>query len=316
MTAPNLLLVGPPRTGSTYAYGKLRSLLPAHQPMGKDDYYLMDEGLWVPPGRRPNRSAVAMHIEALRSERPWIEAGADYLVQDRARKVANALEQTVILQTVRNPLDRLLSVYSYYRFNKGLIPKELDAADFLYQAASGTLDVGLPVVDDVLTDCNYQERLQPWLEDSLGSTRTVAQVATEDLDRALPLLLESCGIVVSEGQPDGESGDAEASRGAETINRNASAAPRWPLANRLLRSAGNRLPQRMPGRTAATRAAQRLLGGKQPETLLDYEPWMIEILRHHPDVSSGFDTWYKLSRFGGFRVFDPQDRSVGPPGQL
>jgi hypothetical protein len=316
----NVFLIGPPRTGTTAAYEMLSHLLPGHEPVGKDDFRLMDDDQWVPAGRRSSALVIDRHMERLRRPEPWIVAGADYLIQHRARTAAATFGPTLIVQTVREPTARLRSVWSYYRFNKGLIPARYDLDEFLRQALGRELNTGYPVVDGCVADCDYQQRLAPWLRDVAGPGLVIAQIATEDLDQALPKLLADLGLTATGADPDGArsrpnraSGDQRSTdRGSadrrstdQTVRRNATNVPRWAGVNRLARRAGQFVPQGWPLRRWLAAGAQRVLTTNAGPPGADVEPWMLDIVACHPNVEAGHQIWAQTRASGGFRMCTP-----------
>lgn len=168
--APSLVILGAPRCGTTSLAAWLRD---SGLGVGtKDSFYLMDEGSGLRGPTHVSSEGVSGYLDLFpTSPRPTAEIAAGYLYQTTALNFFSRwAEPPQFAVVLRDPIDRLLSVYRYFSGNLALLPRDMHFQRYVDALFSNT--VGLPdeTVSDALQHGAYAVALKPWF-DAFGSDR-------------------------------------------------------------------------------------------------------------------------------------------------
>lgn len=166
---PNLYLVGVPKGGTT----SLARWLSDHpQIMGgqeKELRVLMDPD---DPLSRPNGyhadglEAFAPYFPEGPGTAPWhLDASPEYYYQDLALDVIAGMPEARVIFLLRNPADRVISMFKFAKYNMNVLPRDLSFAAFMAEVAKGeasTLVGHRPMLRDAVAHGEYARYLELW----------------------------------------------------------------------------------------------------------------------------------------------------------
>ena len=169
MYVPNLILIGVPRAGTTSLHQWLTDHPDIVGGRRKEAQYLVDVTSSL---HDSDFSYHANGVAGYRSLFPnWgqviIDATPGYLFQTTARQVlASELADCTLLVALRDPVERMRSVYRYYQNNHVVFNRKLSYEDYIDGLLCEDWDsTGNEFVDDALAHGEYVRHLDRWVAD-------------------------------------------------------------------------------------------------------------------------------------------------------
>lgn len=164
---PDLVIAGAPKCGTTSFYDWLTDH-PEVAGAGKDSYFLADPGVVLgDETRRIHQFGLSEYRQVHHPDaRVVVEGGAAYLYQRTARETLSSLvDPPRIVVIVRDPAERLYSVYRYFSNNKSALSSAMSFSDYVEALRAGR---SIGVVDQTATDAlehgKYVDFLLRWRE--------------------------------------------------------------------------------------------------------------------------------------------------------
>jgi hypothetical protein len=173
MRLPDVIGVGPPRTGSTWLYNALRDVVDMPAGVKEPQFFsrFYDKGIdWY-----------AHHFRYATGRRPIAEISPPYFFHaDTPERIKTHIPNCKIVATMRNPVDRIYSVYKLMR-HYGWVRR-------------GTLDEVLQVNPNLGGGNRYAAHLQTWF-DTLGRENVLVTMYDELRDDPQAYLDRVCDFV-------------------------------------------------------------------------------------------------------------------------
>ncbi len=173
MRLPNVIGVGPPRTGSTWLYNALRDAVDMPDGVKEPQFFsrFYDKGIdWY-----------AHHFRYVTGRRPIAEISPPYFFHaDTPERIKTHIPNCKIVATMRNPVDRIYSVYKLMR-HYGWVRR-------------GTLDEVLQVNPNLGGGNRYAAHLQAWF-DTLGRENVLVTMYDELRDDPQAYLNRVCDFI-------------------------------------------------------------------------------------------------------------------------
>jgi hypothetical protein len=164
MSLPNLIIAGAPKSGTTSLYTWLAAHPEVVTSDTKETYYLIDPGY---PLYKEASNYQKEGIEGYSKLFPkyhsgmlCMEATPDYMYQQTALNVLSALDEPpIVIFILRNPVERLLSLYEFARNNIGSLGFDVSVAEFLNAVKNNDY-----TDDKILNESLIQSSYHIWLE--------------------------------------------------------------------------------------------------------------------------------------------------------
>jgi hypothetical protein len=173
MRLPDVIGVGPPRTGSTWLYNALRDAVDMPDGVKEPQFFsrFYDKGIdWY-----------AHHFRYVTGRRPIAEISPPYFFHaDTPERIKTHIPNCKIVATMRNPVDRIYSVYKLMR-HYGWVRR-------------GTLDEVLQVNPNLGGGNRYAAHLQAWF-DTLGRENVLVTMYDELRDDPQAYLNRVCDFI-------------------------------------------------------------------------------------------------------------------------
>lgn len=174
MPLPNVIVAGAPRCGTTSMFRWAGAHPQIVTPRTKETRYLNDKGY---PLFNPRLNFLTGGIEGYQSlfpyrigARVYMEATPDYLYQQTALSVLSRLTTNpTVIFLLREPVDRMLSLFNYAMNNVGSLGQGLSIRDCLIAARDGT-PIGDQILNSAFAHSTYHIWLEKWIS-SLGRSR-------------------------------------------------------------------------------------------------------------------------------------------------
>jgi hypothetical protein len=164
MPLPNVVVAGAPRCGTTSLFKWAGAHPQIATPRTKETRYLNDKGY---PLFNPRHNFLTQDLEGYEKLFPYrigahvyLEATPDYLYQQTALSVlADLPSKPTIIFLLRDPVDRMLSLFNYAMNNVGSLDNTLSIRDCFVRSRDG-----IHIGDEILT-CAYAHSIYHlWLE--------------------------------------------------------------------------------------------------------------------------------------------------------
>jgi hypothetical protein len=174
MPLPNVIIAGAPRCGTTSLFRWAGAHPQIVTPRTKETRYLNDEGY---PLFNPWHNFLTDGIESYQSlfpyrigARVYLEATPDYLYQQTALSVLARLSTNpTVIFLLRDPVDRMLSLFNYAMNNIGSLDRGLSIRDCFVASRDGT-PIGDQILNSAFAHSIYHIWLEKWIS-RLGRSR-------------------------------------------------------------------------------------------------------------------------------------------------
>ena len=178
MPLPNVVIAGAPRCGTTSLFRWAAAHPEVSASRIKETRYLIDKGYSLYNPRHnfaahglegyarlfPHRGAAGKHV--------YLEATPDYLYQQTARRVlADLPTKPVTIFLLRNPVERMLSLFQYAMNNVGSLHGRYSLSDCLVASRDG-VPLGDAIIDSAFAHSVYYTWLEKWIS-AVGRSRTI-----------------------------------------------------------------------------------------------------------------------------------------------
>ena len=171
---PNLVIVGAPKSGTTSLFEWLVEHPSVDASRVKETYYLIDS--CYPLFKKDLNYLVggldgySKLFSANKTSLLCIEATPDYMYQQTALKVLSKLpNQPRIVFILRNPVERILSLYRFAQNNVGSIGSNITLDEFLNLVRAGGFGNDT-ILNDALLHSEYHVWIERWIKE-FGSSR-------------------------------------------------------------------------------------------------------------------------------------------------
>lgn len=168
MSLPNLVIAGAPKSGTTSLFQWLAAHPSVVTSRVKETYYLIDPG--YPLFKEDSNfltgglSGYSKLFPVNKSALLCIEATPDYMYQQTALKVLSELPtQPNIVFILRNPVDRILSLYRFAQNNVGSIGIDVSLREFLNRAREGGFGNDT-ILNNALLHSEYYIWIERWMQ--------------------------------------------------------------------------------------------------------------------------------------------------------
>lgn len=170
---PNLVIVGAPKSGTTSLFKWLAAHPSVVTSRVKETYYLMDSGY---PLFKKGSNYLTGGLAGYSKLFPVnnfaslvLEATPDYMYQQTALKVLSELPtQPNIVFILRNPVNRILSLFKFAQNNVGSIGKDVSLREFLKIAREGGFDNDA-ILNNAFLHSEYHVWIERWIKECCKS---------------------------------------------------------------------------------------------------------------------------------------------------
>lgn len=195
MSLPNLVIAGAPKSGATSLFQWLAAHPSVVTSRVKETYYCMDSGYPLfKEGSNYLTGGLSGYSKFFPTYKPGqlcIEATPDYMYQQTAIKVLSELPtRPTIVFILRNPVDRVLSLYRFAQNNVGSLNSGISVGEFVSQARNGTLAED-QILNSALLHSEYHIWLDPWVQ-ACGKSRIKVLFFEDMVNDPLNLMEELC----------------------------------------------------------------------------------------------------------------------------
>jgi hypothetical protein len=183
MSLPNLVIIGAPKAGTTSLFEWLKAHPMIVTSRVKETRYLMDcDYSSFIKGSNYATEGIEGYKKLFPEYQPGqlcVEATPDYMFQQTALKILRDLPSCpMIVVLLRNPVERVLSLYEFARNNRGTLGIGVTARDF-FERVKNRQFPNDKILNNALIHSEYHYWLESWIK-SCGSSR-VQIVFFEDL---------------------------------------------------------------------------------------------------------------------------------------
>ncbi len=198
MTLPNVVIAGAPRCGTTSLFRWLSSHPDVLSSPTKETRYLVDPGYPLFNAKSHfldgGLAGYARLFPASKELHPRVcmEATPDYMYQRTALSVlADLPTSPTIVFLLRNPVDRVLSLFGYALNNVGSIRSTLSARDFFLASRDGA-NSGDEIIDRAVSHSTYHLWLSKWIQ-SVGRSRIAIYFFDDLVNKPTCVMQDLCG---------------------------------------------------------------------------------------------------------------------------
>jgi len=307
---PRVFLGGAPKCGTTALHGALEASGAFDLLWRKELFVLNDPGFWMPPPKGGFASLGPSCYEALGIDpgTVFVDGTSTYLYQatapDALERAQRAGVRFVVVFVLRDPMERIVSNYRYFRFILGHDMGAGSLDEYVTRLLAGDLNTGNDQVDDALAHSGYAGYLGDWMTHLKDDRLLVldSDAVRADLTVAARTVLDRAGLL-----------EEPRSRKRRSARGNQSYVPRWPWLHRgalwlgsivphgALRRAGSAAYHRIMGSVARAETDQlgTVPGGALREALA---PGVHDLVSMMPETAS----WGWVGRYIGGRPNPPQ----------
>ncbi|MEM9781110.1 MAG: sulfotransferase [Pseudomonadota bacterium] len=187
---PNLFVIGVAKAGSTSLTHWLCSHPEIVSSHDQELRFLMDET--DPLARKDGYGATGLHgYRAMYPDEAYepqvryrLDTTPQYYYQDTAKRVIGEIPGSRVIFTLRDPVDRLLSLFRYAQNNIGVVPKAMPFSEFvqhLFDPRSSDIMRDRPMLEHAIKHSTYAPYVKEW--SSLLGPERVEVVFFEELVR-------------------------------------------------------------------------------------------------------------------------------------
>lgn len=179
-----LMINGFPKCGTTSLFDWLDQTDVFNSSCPKETHFFNDIDDW-------KSTAINVHNQPLKSfynyfhedmKGTYLEASTRYLYQKySARMIKNQIGNIKSIICVRDPIDRIISNYGYFKNNKDILSKDLSLDEYVNKMLSSSRITGINQIDNALEEGIYINYLNKWAE-TFGK-ENIYIVALEEIDR-------------------------------------------------------------------------------------------------------------------------------------
>lgn len=174
MPLPNVVVAGAPRCGTTSFFSWAAAHPQIVTPRTKETRYLNDEGY---PLFNPRSNFLTNRMEGYQrlfpyriGARVYLEATPDYLYQQTALAVLARLStKPTVIFLLRDPIERMLSLFNYAMNNVGSLRHDLSIRDCFVASRDG-VPIGDHILNSAFSHSVYHLWLEKWIA-RLGRSR-------------------------------------------------------------------------------------------------------------------------------------------------
>ena len=203
MSLPNFIIAGAPKAGTTSFFKWLAAHPSVVTSRVKETYYLMDPGY---PLSNESSNYLIDGIEGYSRLFPnyepgqlCIEATPDYMYQQAALNVLSELTtRPIIIFILRNPVERVLSLFEFARNNIGSLSLNTSAREFFDLLKDGSLARD-QILNCALLHSEYHIWLEAWIR-SCGNSRVQILFFEDIVNDPFSLMSRICDQVGIDGQ--------------------------------------------------------------------------------------------------------------------
>lgn len=166
---PNWIIVGAPKSGTSSLFRWVTDHPEAAGSLEKETYYFVDPGTHMYHARSHWETGGLKGYEALFAHcapgsRVVMESTPGYMYSETAlRELPDLPSRPQFIFILREPVEQLKSLYSYFRENWAWIPHAMSFRDFVVAAEQGTCAFnGNELAACALTNASYVEHLRRW----------------------------------------------------------------------------------------------------------------------------------------------------------
>lgn len=203
MPLPNLVIAGAPKSGTTSLFQWFAAHPSVVTSRVKETYYLMDSGYplfkeganYLTGGL----SGYSKFFPTYKSGQLCIEATPDYMYQKAALKVLSELPtQPTIVFILRNPVDRVLSLFRFAKNNVGSLDPDISVSEFINTARNGTLSKD-KILNGALLHSEYHAWLGAWIQ-ACGKSRIKVLFFEDMVNDPLTFMEGLCTLMEIDGK--------------------------------------------------------------------------------------------------------------------
>jgi len=194
---PNTLIVGFPKCGTTSVFQYLAAHPEVCATVEKETYYLMDPGHPLfNKSRNLYRNGTSGYKDFFPNPKPcehiFLEATPDYFYQNTAKEFIRGLtKKPKLLFIVRNPLDRIESLFRFARYSVGLGLGAIDVNRYVDLLLDGKTNIfeQRPILRDAIEHSRYAKFIAPWVD--IVGTENILVKPIEDFKADKLTVMES-----------------------------------------------------------------------------------------------------------------------------
>lgn len=163
------MIAGFPKCGTTSLYYWLNAIDGFSGSTPKEPHFFNDTADWMCP-------RVSIHSGTMKDYSEYFdqtcsaehgvkhfEASTRYLYQtSSASRIREELGQIRFIICMRDPLDRLVSNYGYFKDNKAILEPDCTLNDYVNLLLNGQPITGIAQIDDALSEGKYIEHISRW----------------------------------------------------------------------------------------------------------------------------------------------------------
>lgn len=197
MTFPNVVIAGAPKSGTTSLFQWLAAHPAVVTSKDKETYYLIDPGYPLFKEDSNYSSGGLSEYSRVFPDYPkgqlCIEATPDYMYQQTALKVLSELpSRPKIIFILRNPVDRVLSLYRFARNNIGSLEHGISVSEFISSVKNGLLSKD-QILNNALLHSEYHVWLEKWIR-ACGKSRIEVLFFEDMTNSPFPFMEGLCNL--------------------------------------------------------------------------------------------------------------------------